>query len=442
MTLVQNAFDTPFALALFVGAFAALGAILLAVDLGRALPRFVRWRQAVSGWRGRPGLGGFDAPLLTAIAAGAFATAVATTWALGEYGCTAGGPSDLTTLVTSGRQFLAGGNPFTITACGVSTNPVPAGLASVLIDALGSLAGPAGLLVLWGAVSVALVPLLWTLAGPERLPATVFVLGSFLYLPIVAVQVDGASLALVPFTVLLVVYLARNGWPRAAAVGGFLSTGRFPALFPVVAASGRAGSRRWLAGGLAVGAFAVVTLATAGVYGSRFTGPVFFSQFSRSHFALNYWGVVEGVLGVGPSTALTVVQALLTVTLVAVAWAKARTDLGAAAIVLTGTIVLTQFLSFTELVFLVPVAVIGSRARLWLWGIGVTAATNYLLAMRSLAHLGPPYLLSYALDLLLTALVLGLLVDLLRSQLGRVGADLLEPGGPVGRAATVEDVPS
>jgi len=422
MTLAQNAFDTPAALAAFVLVFSAIGLLLLAYES----PRFPGWRDRLRRWSarltGRTDLGWVDVPLLTVLAAASFAAATLTTWALGEYGCTSGGPSDLTTLVTSGRAFLTGGNPFTITACGVSTNPVPAGLASVLIDALGSLAGPAGVLVLWGAVSVALVPLLWSVAPDGRARATVFVLGSFLYLPIVAVQVDGASLALVPFSVLLVLYLARRGWPRAGAVGGFLATGRFPALFPVVASSGRAGARRWLAGGLALGVFAAVTLATAGVYGRRFTEPVFFAQFSRSHFALNYWGLLQGTGWVQPSGLVTVLQASLTVVLVAVCWAKARTDLGAAALVLTGTILLTQFLSFTELVFLVPVALLGRRARWWLWAIGTVASTNYLLALRSLVDLGRPFLLSYGLDLLLTALVLGLLGDLFRGEMGRSGS--------------------
>jgi hypothetical protein len=422
MTLAQNGFDTPAALAAFVLGFAAIGLVLLTYESERLPGWRERLRRAILRLSRGSDLAWIDARLLTSLAAAAFALATATTWALGEYGCTSGGPSDLTTLVTSGREFLHGGNPFTITACGVSTNPVPAGLASVLIDALGSLAGPAGVLAVWGAVSVALVPLLWSLGGAGRARATVFVLGSFLYLPIVAVQVDGASLALVPLAVLLVLDLSRRGWPRAGAVGGFLATGRFPALFPVVAASGRAGVRRWLSGGLAVGVFAVVTLATAGVYGGRFLEPVFFTQFARSHFALNYWGVLEGAGGVQPSTIVTLVQAGLTVALVAVCWAKARTGLGAAAIVLTGTILLTQFLSFTELVFLVPVALVGPRARWWLWGIGVVASTNYLLALRSLANVGGPYVLSYALDLVLSGLVLGLLVDLLVTELGTSGS--------------------
>jgi len=418
MTAGWGGFSGPLALGGSVAVIAVAGFLVLWYDA----PGHAGWQDRVRRWArrltGRGDLTWIDARLLTAAAAVAFASAAAATWALGGYGCTpGGGPSDLLTLVTSGHAFLSGGDPFSITACGHGGNPVPAGAASVLLDALGSLAGRAGVLTVWGAVSVAIIPLLWALGGADRARATVFVLASFLYLPIVAVQIDGASLALVPFSVLLVLYLARRGWVRASAVGGFLATGRFPALFPILGVSGLAGRRRASAFVAALGVFAAITLGTAAVYGSRFTGPVFWLQLQRSHFALNYWGVLQGAAGVTPSTTVTVVQAALTLGLVALVWARARTELGAVAVVLTGTILLTQYLSFTELVFLVPVALLGSRPRWWLWAIGLVASTNYLLALRSLEAWGRPFLLSYALDLVLTALVALLLVELLRAEL-------------------------
>jgi hypothetical protein len=425
-----DGFSAPFALGGFIALISVAGFLVLWYDS----PRHGAWQARVRRWArrltGRADLAWVDAPFLTAVAAVAFSVGALVTWSYGGYGCTGGGPSDLTTLVASGRAFLSGGDPFRIAACGRIGNPVPAGIASVLLDALGSLAGPAGVLLVWGSVSVAVIPLLWSLAGTEGGKATVFLLASFLYLPIVAVQVDGASLALVPVTVLLVLYLARRGWVRAAAVGGFLATGRFPALFPVLSASGRAGSRRWVAFAGALGAFAAATLATFAVYGSRFTGPVFWAQFSRSHLALNYWGFLQGEGWLTPSTSVTIVQAIVTVALVGGCWAWARSALGAAAIVLTGTVLLAQFLSFTELVFLVPVALVGIRARWWLWAIGVVASTNYLLAMRSLDWLGGPSRFSYALDLLLTALLLGLMIELLRAEL-RIPRPAPGPAPPV-----------
>jgi hypothetical protein len=414
MTSGVGAFYTSSALGAFIALVGIAGFLVLWFDS----PQHTRWRELVLRWNmkltGNDDMGWMTAPVLSLSAAVCFAMVVIVGGILGGYECTSAGPPDIITLVTSGRAFWSGGNPFTISACGVSGNPVPAGMASVLLDAIGSLGGPVGILVVWGAVSVAIVPLLWTLGGPQRALATVFVLLSFVYMPIVAVQIDGASLALVPFTVLLVLYIARKGWGRAAAVGGFLATGRFPALFPVMGATGRARSRRVLALVISVAVFGAITLLCVAIYGSDFTGPVFLIQFNRGGLALNYWGILEGLGWVKPSTALTVVQAVLTLGLVGACWMWARTELGAVAIVLTGTLLLAQFLSFNELVFLVPVALLGSRPRWWIWAIGIVGSTNFFIGMRSLG--GVP-IFSYVLDLFLTGLLLGLLIDLVRKEM-------------------------
>lgn len=376
-----------------------------------------RWRDWVRRWGARlarrPDLSWVDPWLLASAAAVVIAGSQIFYWSIGGYDCRAAGPSDLTTLFTSGRAFLTGGNPFTITACGHGGNPVPAGLASVLLDAFGALWGPVGILVVWGAISVALVPLLWSVAGTERAVATAFVVASPLYFPIV-ISEDGASLALVPFAVLAFLYLGRRkGWVRAAAVGGFLATGRFPALFPVVGTSGRAGTRKTASALAALGAFGAVTLATIAAYGSRFTGPVFFLQFGRAT-ALNYWGILEGERWLLPSTAVTVIQACLTTALVGVCWLRARSDLGSAAIVLTGTTLLAQFLSLNELVFLLPVALTGRPARWWLWAIGVVATTSSLLKTSAAAWAQLPF---YALCAVLTGFLAGLFIELVRTDL-------------------------
>lgn len=411
-----SGFAAPVALTAYIGIFAVIGGLLLCYDS----PGHPRWRAWVRArvLRFSRDISWLDARLLTICAAGAFALGAVANAVLGAYACSPAGPADLTTLFTSGREFLGGGNPFTITACGVSGNPVPAGMASVLWDALGSFAGEPGVLLLWGVVSVALIPLVWILAEGNRAVVTLSVLVSFLYLPIVAVQADGASLAIVPLAVLLVLYLGRRGWAAAAAIGGFLATGRFPALFPILSATGRAGSRRILALALALGVFGAVTVATISVYGNDFIGPVFFAQFARGNFSLNYWGILQGEGWLGPSTAVTAVQSTLTILLVVVTWIWCRTALGAAAIVLTGTVLLSQYLSYTVLIFLLPVALIGTRARWWLWAVGLVAISNYLLAIQSYASLGGSALPSYALDLLTTALLLGLVVELFQGEVG------------------------
>jgi len=433
-----SGFAAPWALGLYIGTFAILGWLVLWYEReaqGASSGWAHRW---VARLTGGSDLSWIDARLLTAVAAGAFALGAIANAALGAYACSAPGPSDLTTLFTSGQEFLRGGDPFTITACGVSGNPVPAGMASVLLDALGSLGGEVGTLLVWGAVSVALVPLVWSLAGTRRAVTTVGILVSFLYLPVVAVQVDGASLAIVPLAVLLVLYLARRGWARAAAIGGFLATGRFPALFPILAATGRAGARRAIAFASALGIFAAVTLISIAIYGSAFPGPVFFAQFARGDSSLNYWGVLQGEGWLNTSSALTIVQASLTIVLVGVTWVWARSALGAIAIVLTGTVLLTQYLSFTALIFLLPVALFGSRARWWLWAIGLVAISNYLLAIQSYASIGGSAIPSYVLDLALTVLVLGLLIELLRTELARYPS----PEGSIEAAMSGDERPA
>lgn len=225
-------------------------------------------------------------------------------------------------------------------------------------------------------------------------------------------------------------------------MGGFLSTGRFPALFPILGATGRSGHRRAVALVSALGLFAAVTGVSIAVYGSSFTGPVFLLQFTRGGLALNYWGVLEGLGWLVPSTGVTIAQAALTIVLVGVAWGWARTTLGAIAIILTGVVLLAQFLSFDELVFLLPVALIGTRARWWLWAIGLVAVSNYvcLLAFQSVAQVGGSPLPSYALDLVLTVLLLGLLVELLRTEL-EVPLKAADSGTGVRRRASIVAAP-
>ena len=428
-------FSTPFVLTGAIALWGIAGFLVLWYES----PNHTVWRERVQRLLRWLSTGGrrewIDVWRLSLAAAVAYAVGAIVNGLLGSYGCPSG-PSDATTLSTSGQAFLGGRDPFTIAACGTTGNPVPAGLASVLIDSIGSLAGVVGILIVWGAISVAIIPLLWALSERDRRLTTIWVLASFLYLPIVAVQVDGASLALVPMTILLTIYLARRGWPRAAAIGGFLSTGRFVSLFPVLASTGRAGPRRIVAFSLALGVFAAVTGITVAIYGSQFTGPVFFLQFGRGGYSLNYWGILQGTGWLVPSAAVTAIQAGLTVALVAVAWRWGRSAIGSAALVLTGTLLLAQFLTYPELIFLLPLALLGTRIRWWLWAIGLVGISNYLLAVQSFSELGGSPIPSYGLDLILTGLLLALFLHLLRTEIGgRKAAALSGPVAPAARSS-------
>jgi hypothetical protein len=335
--------------------------------------------------------------------------------ATGLYGCgAAGAPSDLGGFLAQGRALWSGGNPFNVPDCG-GTILEPDGLAAVLLNALGSLGGLTGVAVVWGAVAVALVPLAWRVAGPDRRYLTLVVATSPLYFPVVAGQVDGASNALVPLTVLLTLLLATRGELVATGLAGFFATQRFPTLFPVLALSGSF-RRRWAAVFALVAVFAAGTGACYLVWREEFLGPVFFDQFNRASFSLNAWGILV-LAGRFPSgIVVTVVQAVATLALVAAVFFTVRSPLRAAAITVTGVALLTQFLSFGILVWLLPVVLVGARPRWWFWGVAAVGSLNYEYALSQLAWTQGVVWPSELLDLLLTALLVGLFVELCRSD--------------------------
>jgi hypothetical protein len=388
--------------------------LLLRTPYGAALARRIeRWARARSS---RGSLDWLDWRLLVVASGVAYAAVIAFDVAFNLYACSGNGPSDILSLAASGRAAWTGGDPFTVSNCGSSIQ-IPYGIAAVVIDALGSLGGAIGIAAIWGLVAVAIVPLTWSVGGADRRFVTLFVVTNVLFLPLISAQIDGATNALVPVTVLAAILLAGSSERWSGVVGGFLSTARFPTLFPVVGATARY-QRRWTSGILAVAVFGAITAATYAAWGNAFLSPVFLSQVSRRSFSLNAYGLLtqQGWLPAGDGVAI--LQAALTVAVVVAVWIRGRTVVGAAAITLTGVALLTQFLSFNILVWLLPVALVGARARWWLWGIGIVGTINYDLAWpywaKSLGIWWPYYLLG----VVMTGLLLGLFVDLWRSELG------------------------
>ncbi len=334
----------------------------------------------------------------------------------GSYACPGGTrPSDLIGYLDSGRALLSGANPFSVPDCG-GTIAEPYGIAAILISAVGSLGGVPGIALVWGAVGVALVPLTWALAGPDRRYLTLFVVVSPLYLPLIAAQIDGASNALIPLTLLLSLVLMTRREPLAAVLGGFLSTGRFPTLFSLVASFGGGRRRRYLGALLAFGTFAVVTGITYARWRAEFFDVVFVSQIGRRSFSLNFYELLQHQNLLPSGAWVAALQAVLTVSVVAVAFFRAGSPLRAAALTLTGVALLTQYLSFNMLISLLPVALINARARWWVWGIGLVGALNYEVAFSDWALREGVYWPTEVLDLVLTGLLVGLLVDLWRSR--------------------------
>ena len=332
----------------------------------------------------------------------------------GQYGCRPGG-SDPITILNSGKAFWAGHDPFTVSQCG-HTGEIPYGLAAILLTALGSLGGMPGVYLVWGLVALSVIPLTWAVAGPDRRYTTAFVGTSVLFVPIICSQIDGATNAIVPVSVLLSLYLAQRSELLGAAVGGFLSTARFPNLLPILGETGSLPRRRYLSFVVALGVFGGFTGLTFALWGQDFLNIVFFQQLGRRSFSLNVYGIFLLSNSLPGGIGIEVAQVALTLALLIAVLRWARTPLGAASIMLVGFALLTPFLSYTILIWLVPVALLGARARGWLWGAAFVGSLNYDLALNVWAWDDGVNWPSMILDVVLTVLLLALFVELWRKE--------------------------
>jgi hypothetical protein len=336
----------------------------------------------------------------------------------GQYGCLPNGLlSDPLGELDSGRAFWAGANPFEgVPYCG-GTLAVPYGLAAVLLDAIGTLGGLAGILVVWGVVALSILPLSWRAASSDREYLTVYVATSILFVPLITSEFSGATNAIVPVTLLLTLYLLGRREITAAMAGGFLATARFPSVFPVLGATGSF-TRRRLGGFLvAGGAFAAATAASYAVWGPGFIQSVFVSQATRRTYSLNFYGILLFHNALPTTVPVEVAQAVLTLALVGTVFGLVRSPFRAIALTIVGVALLTPFLAFNFLIWLLPVALAGARERWWLWGIASVGFVNANLGVGVWAPSGILWP-SEAMDLLLSGLLLMLFLDLWREERG------------------------
>ena len=328
-----------------------------------------------------------------------------------QFACVAPGtPTDIGGFLAQGQALWAGTNPFVVSSCG---GPIlePDGFAAVLLNAIGAPGGLVGIATVWSLVAIALIPAAWYVAGRDRAYVVLVLATSPLYFPLVSSQIDGASNALVPLAVLLSLFFARRrGW-AGTSIGGFLATQRFPTLFPVLGLSGSLRSR-WLSAVAAIAVFGVFTGICYALWGAPFVNTVFLDQLGRRSWSLNLWGIFLLQGGLPSGLGLEIGQALATLALVLVVFFTVRSPFRAAMITLVGVALLTQFLSFNILIWVLPVALAGARPRWWLWGIAAVAALNYNYTLGMLAWLDGIYWPSELLDVVLTILLLGLLVEL------------------------------
>jgi hypothetical protein len=365
---------------------------------------------------GRPDLSWLDWRPLLVIAAIWFGGFSAYAILSGQYGCQPNGLlSDALGSVDSGRAFWAGENPFSgVPYCG-STLGVPYGLAAVLLDAVGSLGGLTGICIVWGAVVLSVLPLTWLTGGTDRRLITTYVATSILFVPLATSEFGGATNAIVPMTLLLTLYLARRKEVLAAAVGGFLSTARFPSLFPVLSMNGALTRRQGWGVLAATGAFGGATALSYAVWGSGFISSVFVGQIGRRSYSLNFYGILLFHNALPSTFAVEAAQAILTIALVIAVFVTVRSTVRAVAITIVGVALLTPFLSFNFLVWLLPCALAGARARWYLWGIATVGAVDFNLGLLWATNQGLLWP-AECLDVLLTALLVILLVDLWRSD--------------------------
>ena len=335
----------------------------------------------------------------------------------GQYGCQPGILSDALGVADSGRAFWAGSNPFSAVAYCGSTIGVPYGLAAVLLDALGTLGGLTGICLVWGAVVLSILPLTWWVGGEDRRYVTVFVATSILFVPLATSEFGGATNAIVPMTLLLALYLSERRGPLAAALGGFLSTARFPSLFPALAMNGSV--PRWRGWGFlaAAGAFGGATALSYAIWGSGFLNSVFVGQIARRSYSLNVYGILLFHNALPSTLGVEAAQAALMLAVVVAVFVAVRSPVRAVAITIVGVALITPFLSYNFLIWLLPCALAGSRVRWWMWGIATVGAVNFNLGLITWSSGQGVVWPAEVMDVVLTALLLGLFVDLWRGEL-------------------------
>jgi hypothetical protein len=331
---------------------------------------------------------------------------------------------DSLALLVSGRAALHGQNPFVVSFCSEPTpDLIPYGLAAVSLNALAALSGTvAGVWIVWQALALAVVPLVWAIGGEDRRYLAVLAGTSVLYLPNVATNI-GVDNAIVPVSVLLLIYAMGQAARRRGlwtGIAAFLSTARFPALFPLLGASGSAGRARERQFAGVLGVFLVAAGLSFWFWGWDSIGVVYLDEFGRqSGFTLNLFAVLVYQGWLVPSLASAVVQGGVLVGLVLFVNLRRYPVRAACAVPLVGVMSLSQYLDFHFVLWMVPLVLLGTRVNGLLLLYGAIAAVDTLVAIGYLGlDLGVwwPY---EALGVVLSAVLLWLLVEVVRDEEAR-----------------------
>jgi len=324
-------------------------------------------------------------------------------------------------ILASGQAALHGHDPFSVSFCGHATaTSIPYGLAEVSLDALGALSGSIlGIWVVWQVLALAVVPLVWGIAGTERRYVSVLAAVSVLYLPNIATNL-GVEHTIVAVSVLLMLYAlttAQKGSTAWKAVAAFLSTARFPALFPLLGSSASRGRRRWLDLALVFVVFLGAAAVSWALWGWNAIQVVYLGQFARANSeSLNLFALLIHEGWVAPSLPLAAVQGGLLLGFVLFVHLRGYAPAASVAIPLVGVMMLSQYLNYHFLVWLLPLVLLGTRVNWWLFTFAAVAAVNenllywYLALVRGVYW---PYELG---GILLFLLLVGLLITIVREE--------------------------
>jgi hypothetical protein len=354
-------------------------------------------------------------------------TIVNIVWQVGTLHCA----DDSLAIFASGRAALHGQNPFQVSYCNEPfLENIPYGLAAVSLNALGALAGSvAGIWIVWQLVALAVVPLVWEVAGPARRYVAVLAATSVLYLPNIATNI-GVDNAIVPVSVLLMLYALQRsdrsnvGWKALAA---FLSTARFPALFPLLGSSGATRERvRQFVGVLAV--FLAAALLSYALWGWDAISIVYLGQFSRvSGGTLNFFAVLLEQGWLLPSLVSAAIQGGVVVALALYVALRRYRARAAVAVPLLGVMLLSQYLNFHFVVWIVPLVLLGFELNVWLFVYGIGAAFDETVTERyfgmTLGLWGPYEIMG----ILLSAVLVYMLYLVIRDEEARLRTEREDP---------------
>jgi len=339
---------------------------------------------------------------------------------------------DSLAILVSGQAALHGHDPFSVLYCGATTpDPIPYGLAEVPLNALGALSGSfVGVWVVWQALALAVVPIVWAVGGPERRYRSVLAATSIVYLPNIATNI-GVENAIVAVATLLGLYaVGASGRARRGllVLAAFLSTARFPAVFGVLGAAAADARGRLVRITAIVATFAASVGVSVLLWGRDAVRIVYLSQFSRSSGeSLNVFALLVHEGWIRPSLVAAAVQG--TVLLALVGWVSLRgySPVAACAVPMLGVMALSQYLTYHFVVWLVPVLLLGTGVNAWLLVYGTVMFLDESVAYASLAvakGIWWPYEVT---GVLLSALLLVILATVVRDEERRRRAPRVDP---------------